>query len=137
MYRRYRNLTEEYIYNALNKLRASFLAARDGNDVEEIIKGILTYDERLKIGRRIEIAEMLRASFIYQEIATELKVGLNTISSVDKMMRQYPRCYELIKEREDKVEREYEGKTYESRGGSKMVFKRKAYTGFKRQDVSR
>lgn len=137
MYRRYQFLPEDFVSNAISKLRAAFLAAKNGDDVEEIIKGVLTYDERLKIGRRIEIAQMLKEGITYKEIADELKVGLSTISLVDKLMRQYPNCYELIKEREEKVEREFSRRAYIGRGGSKMIFRRREYTGFKRKDVSR
>lgn len=137
MYRRYQFLPKDFVYSALNKLRSAFLAAKDGNDVEEIIRGVLTYDERLKIGRRIEIAGMLELGKPYLEIAKDLKVGLTTISAVDKLVKDHPRCYELIKKRGEKVEREYRSKAYESTGGSKMIFKGKRYTGFKRKDVSR
>lgn len=137
MYRRYQFLPKDFVLNAISKLRAAFLAARNGDDVEEIIKGVLTYDERLKIGRRIEIAQMLEEGITYKEIADELKVGLSTIGLVDKLMRQHPNCYELIKEREEKVEREFSRKAYIGRGGSKMIFRRREYTGFKRKDVSR
>lgn len=137
MHRRYRFLPKNYIFSALNKLRAAFLAAKDGNDVEEIINGILTYDERLKVGRRVEIARLLELGLTYKEIADELKVGLNTISLVDKLTKEHPRCYELIKAMEEKVEREFSRKAYTQRGGSKMIFKRREYTGFKRKDVKR
>lgn len=137
MYRRYQFLPKDYVLNAINKLRAAFLAAKNGEDVEDIIKGILTYDERLKVGRRIEIAQMLEDGITYKEIADELKVGLSTISLVDKLMRQYPKCYELIKEREEKVEREFKNKAYVRKGGPKMIYKSRHYTGFKRKDVAR
>ena len=48
--RRYRFLEKEEIFDALNKLRNAFLAARDGDEVEEIINGLLTFDEKMKIG---------------------------------------------------------------------------------------
>lgn len=137
MYRRYQFLPKDYVLNALNKLRVAFLAAKNGSDVEDIIKGVLTYDERLKVGRRIEIAQMLEDGITYKEIADELKVGLTTISLVDKMMRQFPKCYELIKEREEKVEKEFKKRAYVRRGGPKMIFKGKQYTGFKRKNVKR
>jgi uncharacterized protein YerC len=137
MYRRYRFLTRDFVYSALNKLRAAFLAAKDGGDVEEIIKGVLTYDERMKVGRRIEIAQMLEKKFTYKEIAKGLKVGLNTIALVDKSMHEHPRCFELIKKREEKVEKIYAKKAYTKSGGSLQVFKKRKYTGFKRKDVNR
>src|SRR3970282_146060 len=52
--RRYKFLGEDSVFAALNKLRTSFFAANDGLQVDEIIKGILTYDERMKIGRKMD-----------------------------------------------------------------------------------
>ena len=54
--RRYKFLDKDSVFSALNRLRASFLAAKDGNDVEEIINALFTVDEKLRIGRRIQIA---------------------------------------------------------------------------------
>jgi uncharacterized protein YerC len=65
---RYASFPKDLVFNALNRLRSSFLAAKDGNDVEEIINGVLTYDERMKIGRRIEIANMLLDGCVYENI---------------------------------------------------------------------
>ena len=39
--RRYGFLTKTDTYEALNRLRDAFLAAKDGNEVNEIINGIL------------------------------------------------------------------------------------------------
>lgn len=135
--RRYLFLDKDFIFSALNKLRAAFLAARNGSEVEEIIKGLLTSDERMKIGRRIEIAQMLKSGFTYREIADELKVGQTNIQHVEKKMLEFPKCYELINIREAKVEREFKRKAYKKIGGPRKVFKSKEYTGFRRKDVDR
>lgn len=135
--RRYRFLDKSSVHNALNKLRASFLAAKDGDDVEEIIKGILTYDERMKIGRRIEIAELIREDMQYREIAKTLKVGLTTVMLVVDKIQKYPRCFNLIMTREDKVKNVYKSRAYRKTGGSKFIFGKKIYAGFTRKDVKR
>lgn len=135
--RRYKFLQKEEVYEALNKVRNALLAAKDGKDVEEIMKGILTFDERMKIGRRILIAEYLIAGFPFHEITRQLKVGKTTIGFVSKKLDDYRKCFELISSRNSKVEKEFYKKVYVERGGSKMVFKRKEYTGFKRKDVKR
>ena len=96
MARRYKFLTKDFVYEALNKLRSAFLAAKDGNEVEEIIMGVLTHDERMKLGRRIQTARMLEKGFTYFEIADELKVGFSTIRMVDEKRSKYPVCYELM-----------------------------------------
>lgn len=135
--RRYKFLLKEEIYEALNRVRDTMLAAKDGNDVEQIMKGVLTFDERMKIGRRILIAEYLLEGMKFHEIAKTLKVGKTTIISVSKNLEDYTKCFELIKSRGKKIESVYKGKAYRSVGGSKLVFKRKEYTGFKRKDVKR
>lgn len=135
--RRYSFLTKDYVYEALNKLRAAFLAAKDGNEVEEIIKGVLTNDERLKIGRRIQIAQMLQARHTYKEIKDELKVGVQTIELVNRKINSHPTCYDLINKREEKVESVYKSRAYVKIGGPKLVHKKHIHTGFKRKDVNR
>lgn len=135
--KRYHFLKKEAVYEALNKLRAAFLAAKDGNEVESIIKAVLTNDERMKIGRRIQIAELLKAGLTHMEVKAFLKVGFPTIAKVDKKISENPEAFELINKREKKVEDIYQTKAYVRRGSSKMVFKKKEYTGFKRKDVKR
>lgn len=135
--RRYKFLTKEDIYDAFNRLRDAFIAARNGAEVEEIIKGLLTHDEKLKIGRRIIIAEYLRDGMRIDEIAKTLKVGKNTIMSVAKKLDDNSLFFDLINKRRKKVEDEYNRKKYRFLGSSKLVFKKREYTGFKRKDVER
>lgn len=135
--RRYNFLTKDRVYEALNKLRAAFLAAKTGVQVEEIIMGVLTHDERMKMGRRIQVAQMLGSGATYDEIMDELKIGRSTISLVERQLAEHPSAYELIDQRERKVEKEFESQAYRETGGSTKVFKGRAYTGFTRKDVSR
>ncbi len=135
--RRYKFLRKEDVYEALNRLRNAFLAAKNGDEVEEIINGILTHDEKIKIGRRILIAECLKLEKSLDEITKMLKVGKNTITSVMKSLDMYPASFELIGKRSNKVEKLYAQKKYRLIGGSTLVFKKREYTGFKRKDVER
>ncbi|MBI2074318.1 MAG: hypothetical protein HYT83_00600 [Candidatus Levybacteria bacterium] len=135
--KRYKFLNKEDIHEALNRLRDAFLAAKDGNEVEEIINGILTYDEKLKIGRRVLIAEYIKDGAGFDEIAKSLKVGKNTIVSVINSLDKNPISFELINKRRKKVQTIYQNRKYRLVGGSTLVFKRKEYTGFKRKDVTR
>lgn len=114
--RRYKFLRKEDIYEALNRLRDAFLAAKNGEEVEEIINGILTHDEKIKIGRRILVAECLK---------------------LEKSLDMYPASFELIGKRSNKVEKLYAQKKYRLIGGSTLVFKKREYTDFKRKDVKR
>lgn len=135
--KRYQFLQKEEIYEALNRLRNAFLASRDGNEVEEIINGLLTQDERLKIGRRILIAEYISSGVGIDEIRRQLKVGKNTIMHVTRLLEENPECFSLIEKRSQYVEKEYKSKKYKVVGNSQLVFKRKVYSGFSRKDVKR
>ncbi|MBI4097142.1 MAG: hypothetical protein HY428_01885 [Candidatus Levybacteria bacterium] len=135
--RRYKFLQKEDIYTALNRSRDAFLAAKNGTEVEEIINGLLTHDERLKIGRRILIAQYLTAGIKFEDIAKQLKVGRNTIVSVMKSLDEHGDFLDLINKRAQKVEKEYEKRKYNLIGGSKLIHKRKEYSGFRRKDVER
>ena len=135
--RRYKFLSKEDVFDALNKLRSAFLAAKDGNEVEEIINGILTSDERMKIGRRILIAGALEEGLTYDEIKDTLKVGKSTVVKIEEAKRSHPLAFQLVGKREKKVDEEYKNKAYRKVGGAKMIFKKKEYTGFKRKDVVR
>lgn len=135
--RRYKFLTKDDVYEALNRLRNAFLAAKDGNEVESIINGLLTHDEKLKIGRRILVAECIRDGMRIDEIAKTLKVGKNTIMSVSGKLDENYLFLDLINKRKKKVEDEYSRRKYRFTGGSKLIYKKREYTGFKRKNVSR
>lgn len=136
--RRYKRLTKEDIYEAINKVRDAFLAAKDGNEVNEIIDSILTTEEKLKIGRRVLVAEYLKVgSLTLDEIRNMLKVGRSTLQFVSRRIATHPRGFGLIKTRSKQIENEYQKKKFREVGGSQLVFKRKEYTGFKRKDVKR
>ena len=130
-------MLQDEVFVALNKLRAAFLAAKDGNEVEEIIKGILTSDERIKIGRRILTAQLLEEGITFESIRKDYKIGKQTALQVQKMKDKYPKCFELINAREEKVEQTFGKKAYEMIGNPKRFQKFPSYTGFKRKDVPR
>lgn len=134
---RYGFLEEKEIYDALNKLRNAFLAAKDGSEVDEIINSILTHDEKMKIGRRIIVAEGIISGISAEQIIRMLKVGANTIQHVSRLLDRYPTGFSLIQRRSKKVEEEYKNRKYREVGSSQLVFKKNEYTGFKRKDVRR
>lgn len=135
--RRYNFLTKDDIYDAINRLRDAFLAANNGSDVEEIVNAILTQDEKLRIGRRIIIAELLKSDLTIGEIVNLLKVGNNTVMAVARSLETHENGFKLLEQRKKMVENEYQHKKYKFVGGSTKIFKEKIYTGFKRKDVKR
>lgn len=135
--KRYGFLKKDEVYEALNRLRNALLAARDGKDVEEIINGVFSFDEKVKIGRRVLIAEYIKEGYKWEEISRLLKVGRTTIWSVIRNLEMFPRCFELLEIRKNKVDKEYHNRKYRAVGGSTKVFKTREYTGFRRKDVER
>jgi len=135
--KRYKFLQKNEIFDALNHLRDAFLAAKDGEEVEEIINALLTYDEKMKIGRRILIAKLMKEGLGFDQITKKLKVGKNTIVSVMKSYDRYPKAYFLIEKRSKKVEKIYNDKKFIKVGGSKLIIKKKIYSGFKKKFVER
>ena len=135
--RRYNFLQQSDIFEALNRIRDAFLAAKDGREVDHIINGLLTQDERLRLGRRIQVAEWILAGSTTDDIERNLKVGRTTIVLVGRLLSEHPECFDLLGSRRKKVEKEFKNKTYRSTGGSKLWVKRKEYTGFTRKDVKR
>jgi len=135
--KRYQFLSEKDVYSALNKLRDAFLAASNGDDVNKIINGLLTPDERLKIGRRILVADAILNNLTIEEISQNLSVGKATVLSVYRSLEIDGSWYQLISKRSDKVEKEYQEKKFVLRGGSLQIKKRKEYSGFKRKEVKR
>ncbi len=130
-------MTSKDDYEITNLVKNAFLAAQNGLDVDEILNGLLTTDERIKIGRRIQVASLLLSGMSGEDIKTTLGVGRDTVTVVSKRVFGNPKCFELIQEHIKKVEREYNHKKYKIRGGSTLIHKKKEYTGFARKDVKR
>ena len=135
--RRYKSLTKEDIFEALNEVRDAFLAAKDGNEVDEIMNFMLTTEEKIKLGRRVLLAKYLELDLTLFEIRKMLKVGKSTIQFVTRRAHLHPIGLELIRKRGKKVEEEYQRRKFREVGGSQLVFERKEYTGFRRKDVKR
>lgn len=135
--RRYKRLTKEDIFEALNEVRDAFLAAKDGNEVNEIMSFMLTTEEKIRLGRRVLLAKYLELDLALDEIYKMLKVGKSTVQFVTRRAHLHPIGLELIRRRGKKVEDEYQRRKFRETGGSKLIFKRKEYTGFKRKDVKR
>jgi len=135
--KRYSFLTNDDIYEALNRLRDAFLAAKDGIEVEEVINAILTTDERIRIGRRIIISEYLLGGLTADEIVNVLQVGKTTIMSVSKSIETHEKGFNLIKKRQHHITKVYKKKSIRLEGASKKIIKSKVYTDFKRKAVKR
>jgi hypothetical protein len=75
---------------------------------------------------------MLSNGFSQQEIIDGLKVGKSTVQLVARLLSSYPRCFELIQNRSEKVKRQ---SGFKNVGGSKLVFKKRVFV--KKSDIGR
>lgn len=67
-----------------------------GRDATKLfLRDLLTESERIMLGRRIIIARLLLASATYEDIATRLGVGNDTIARVDRWLSDKAPGYEM------------------------------------------
>src|SRR3989344_5209141 len=121
MGRRYKFLDKESRFSAVNNLRNALLAAKNGEEVDKIINAIFTSDEKLKVGRRIDIAWLLKSGETFDNIKSILKVGKATVSRVEKQMVGSKEGFGLIFKRGEKVEKEFKDKAYVKKGPSMVL----------------
>jgi TrpR-related protein YerC/YecD len=59
---------------------------KNEKEAEKFLRDLLTPGEIVMITHRIEIAKMLLLGFSYRDIAKKLKVGISTISNVNRWL---------------------------------------------------
>lgn len=138
MLRRYYFLDNKSLPAIYDKVQAAFLAAKDGNEVKAVIDAILTPDEKVKVGRRILVAQLIKDGKItYEDLLKTLKVGKSTVAMVIHQMLINPEGFEAIFRRVKKVDQEYKDKAFATSVLSRHIVGPKTRTNFKRADVKR
>ena len=79
----------------------SVLKTRD--DMKKFLRDLLTESERIMMGRRIVIAHKLLRDEGYDQIASELKAGKDTITRVHQWLQDETRGYEKAIEKFQKI----------------------------------
>ncbi len=94
------------------------------NAVESFLNHALTDDEKLAIGRRIAIAQMILAGLTYYEINERLHVSPNTFSRINKWVHERLPGYaaSLKQERERSLKRTTKPKRYRRRMADPLSF---------------
>ncbi|MBI3251307.1 MAG: hypothetical protein HYZ62_00165 [Candidatus Andersenbacteria bacterium] len=82
----YRSLSWKQREEIAKELVTVVRLARRHNDAKKLLKNLLTPGELIMIGRRVLIAERLIQGKTYEEIKRELRVGLSTITTVQKWL---------------------------------------------------
>lgn len=98
---------EEYI-RTLDALYTSAGAMKGRDAMKLFLRDLLTDSERIMLGRRITIAQMITAGKTHEEIVDVLHVGYDTIARVHRWLRDDVPGYEmaLAKLREELNKRE-------------------------------
>lgn len=131
-------MSDKSLLEIYEKVGAAFLAAKDGKEVKAVIDAILTPDEKVKVGRRVLVAQLINnGNVTYEDLLKNLKVGKNTVSMVIHQMLVNPEGFEAIFRRVKKVDEEYKDKSFTSSILSRHIVGRKTRTNFKRTDVKR
>jgi uncharacterized protein YerC len=123
--RRYKFLSRDSVQAALYKLTSAFLAAKNENEIKQMLFSLFTPDERTKLGRRIQISQMIKDHVTYNDITQELQVGKQTVMLVVRRMDNYPDGFNLISEQNYK--KGNPKKKYYTVGGSRMIHKKRIY----------
>jgi len=83
---KYHELSEQEKKKYLGDFYSMVALLKDRNEVKNFLKDLLTLSEIVMISRRIQIARMLLEGYKYQEIRKKLRIGLATISQVEKWL---------------------------------------------------
>jgi uncharacterized protein YerC len=102
--KRYHFLSEKEIIEALDHLKDAFLSAKNAREIGHIIDGLLTHDEKMKIGRRIIVAKLLD-SFTSRELVETSRFGRTTLSLVSKLRDANPEAFNLILKRKNPLKK--------------------------------
>ncbi len=85
----------------LDTLYTAVSGLKSREEIKNFLRDLLTESERVMIGRRIIVAQMLLEEKSYNEIVRELKVGKDTIMRVHRWLEDETYGYEkAIKELE-------------------------------------
>jgi TrpR-related protein YerC/YecD len=73
-------------YAMLNDFFKMVASIKDHQEAAKFFKDLLTPSESLMLTRRIAIAKLLLEDWTFMEIAQKLKVGTNTVNSVNRWL---------------------------------------------------
>lgn len=106
---RAKQLTDKQRMETLDELYTAAGTVRGREAMKLFLRDLLTQSERIMLGRRILIARKLLAGGIYDDIATDLRVGHDTIHRVHRWLHdQFPGYERAVKEMEQELKKRQE-----------------------------
>lgn len=94
MKKRASELSKEERIKTLDMLYTAASVVKGRDAMKLFLRDLLTESERIMLGRRIWIARLLLQGIRYDDIASELKVGLATIYRVERWLNDQMPGYE-------------------------------------------
>jgi len=114
-----RQLSDRERIRFIDALYTATGSLRGRKEVKAFLHDLLTESERVMLGRRIVIAQMMLAGRRYDDIISELRVGADTVYRVHRWLdQQYPGYRKAV----EGLEREWRGRR---RGTSGLAAKLK------------
>jgi uncharacterized protein YerC len=104
-----KKLTDKQRIETLDALYTAAGTVRGREAMKLFLRDLLTESERIMLGRRILIARKLIGGTIYDDIASELRVGHDTIYRVHRWLYdQFPGYERVIKDMEQEFKKRQE-----------------------------
>lgn len=83
---KYNQLTELEKKTYLGDFYTMVSLLKDRDEVKNFLKDLLTLSEVVMISRRLHVAKMLMEGHSYEEIRKKMKIGVATITQVDRWL---------------------------------------------------
>lgn len=117
-------------------LASILLTPKNLDEAYKVIDSIFTEDEKLKIGRRLFIYELLESNDNYQEIIENLRTSDKTVSEISIRKRKFPDGFALCLKRYNKLKKQLQPK-YKKYRNPLMVAKKVKRVDPKQKEVLR
>jgi len=82
-----KNLSDREKIKTLDALYTTITAVRGREKTKRLLRDLLTESERIMLGRRILIAQLILSGATHRAIVSRLGVGMDTIARVHRWMR--------------------------------------------------
>ncbi|PJA88579.1 MAG: hypothetical protein CO139_02355 [Candidatus Moranbacteria bacterium CG_4_9_14_3_um_filter_36_9] len=83
---RYNELSDNDKKKFLGEFYSMIALLKSRDEAKNFFKDLLTIGEVVMISRRIQVAKLLLEGYTYEEIRKKLKIGLSTISQVERWL---------------------------------------------------
>lgn len=125
-----KDLEKKEKIEVLDALYTAASSVKGRADMRMFLRDLLTESERIMLGRRIQIAQMLLAGCSHRYIARGLHVGLDTVSRVHRWLDdQFPGYEKAIKGMKEAHEDRY----WKSRAGQRELYAKSALYRLKKK----